>query len=134
MALHNDLGKLGEKVAARHLMLQGYSILAMDWRLGHKDLDLVAQKDGTTVFVEVKTRSNNNYGTPEEAVDEQKMRNLMSAAAAYMARNNVNGPVRFDVIAITGTEEPFQLQHFTNAFDPHSLTLLQPSASFTKFR
>lgn len=133
MAEHNDLGKLGEKVAARHLMLQGYSILAMDWRQGHKDLDLVAMKDGTTVFVEVKTRANDDLSKPEEAVDEQKMRNLIAAAQAYMTRNGVEGPVRFDVIAIVGTKEPFKITHFENAFDSHSLTLFRGGGAFTKF-
>ena len=122
MALHNDLGRIGEKVAARHLMLNGYSILASDWRFGHKDLDLVAMKDGVTVFVEVKTRSTEAFGSPEEAVDINKMRNLISAANAYIRRFGVEGRVRFDVISVVGTCEPFKVTHIPSAFDPNSLS------------
>lgn len=121
MAQHNDLGKLGEKVAARYLIMQGYNVLAVDWRCGHKDLDLVVTKEGTTVFVEVKTRTTDFFGTPEEAVDNEKIHNLMAAAQAYMVRNDVIGPVRFDVIAIVGKEEPFQITHFVDAFNPLSV-------------
>lgn len=122
MALHNDLGKLGELVAARHLIMQGYSILSRDYRVGHKDIDIVASKDGTVVFVEVKTRQSNNFGEPEEAVTDEKIRNLISAANAYVQRYNVIGPIRFDVISLVGTEEPFEIKHIEGAFDPLSLS------------
>ncbi len=122
MAKHNELGRLGERVAARYLLMNGYNIIASDWHYGHKDIDLVCNKDGTTVFVEVKTRATDNFGTPEDAVDYRKMRNLVSAANVYMMRNNVEGPVRFDVIAVVGEREPFKVTHFPDAFNPYSLT------------
>ena len=59
MARHNDLGKWGEGVAADYLEQQGYSILERGWRSGHKDIDLIAFKQGILAFVEVKTRKNN---------------------------------------------------------------------------
>lgn len=121
MARHNELGHIGEKVAARFLMLQGYTIKAVDWHFGHKDLDLVAAKDGVTVFVEVKTRSTEAFGTPEEAVDNKKIRNLISAANVYIRRFGIVGPVRFDVISVVGECEPFKVTHFPNAFDSQSL-------------
>ncbi len=120
MAKHNELGRLGEKIAARHLLLDGYSVLASDWHFGHKDLDLVCAKDGITVFVEVKTRASDAFGDPEEAVDDTKMRNLVSAANSYIRRNKVLGPVRFDVVSVVGTEEPFKVTHTPDAFNPYS--------------
>ncbi len=122
MAKHNDLGRLGEQVAARHLLLSGYSILASDWHYGHKDIDLVCMKDGITVFVEVKTRAADTFGVPEAAVDRRKMRNLVSAAGRYVRLHRVSGPVRFDVISVVGTEEPFTITHIPDAFNPYSLT------------
>lgn len=122
MARHNELGKLGEQVAARYLYQHGYRILDVDYKVGHKDIDIVAFKDGTTVFVEVKTRRSDQYGLPEEAVDDRKIRNLIIAGNAYMRRKWVNGPVRFDVISIIGTEEPFKITHFEGAFNPLSLS------------
>ena len=117
MALHNEIGRIGEMVAARHLIQHGYSLLHTDYRVGHKDIDIVAFKDGITVFVEVKTRSTDRFGSPEEAVDDEKMRFLLSAANAYIKREGVMGPVRFDVIAVVGTAEPFSITHFTNVID-----------------
>ena len=55
MAAHNELGKEGELLAANHLQSEGYVIRHRNWRCGHKELDIVAEKDGTLVFVEVKT-------------------------------------------------------------------------------
>ena len=126
MAQHNEIGRIGEMVAARHLIQQGYTLLQTDYRVGHKDIDIVALKDGVTVFVEVKTRSTDRFGTPEEAVDTKKIRFLISAANAYIKRNGVMGPVRFDVIAVVGTEEPFSITHFTNVIDPLSVLQSRP--------
>ena len=100
--------------AARYLIQRGYRLLHTDYRVGHKDIDIVAFKDGVTVFVEVKTRSTSRFGGPEEAVDVEKMRFLVSAANYYIRREGVVGPVRFDVIAVVGTAEPFEITHFTN--------------------
>ena len=133
MAQHNELGKKGEHVAARHLLQSGYSIRHTDYRVGHKDIDIVAFKDGTTVFVEVKSRSSDLFGEPEEAVDNAKIRNLISAANAYIARHKVSGKVRFDVITVVGTEEPYKVIHFENAFDPLSVSPYRSSDAFTKY-
>ena len=114
MARHNEIGRIGEMVAARYPIQQGYSLLETDYRVGHKDIDIVAFKDGVTVFVEVKTRSSDRFGAPEEAVDDEKIRFLLSAANAYIRRKGVMGPIRFDVIAVVGAEEPFSITHFTN--------------------
>ena len=108
-------------VAVRHLIQQGYSLLESDYRVGHKDIDIVAFKDGVTVFVEVKTRSSERFGSPEEAVDDEKIGFLVSAANAYIQRKGVMGPIRFDVIAVVGTEEPFNITHFTNVINPLSV-------------
>ena len=68
MAAHNELGKEGELLAANHLQSEGYVIRHRNWRCGHKELDIVAEKDGTLVFVEVKTRKDVLFGLPEDAV------------------------------------------------------------------
>ena len=121
MAHHNEIGRIGEMVAARHLIQQGYSLLERDYRVGHKDIDIVAFKDGVTVFVEVKTRSSDRFGPPEEAVDREKIRFLVSAANVYIQRKGVMGPIRFDVIAVVGSEEPFSITHFTDVINPLSV-------------
>ncbi|MBO4486956.1 MAG: YraN family protein [Bacteroidaceae bacterium] len=122
MARHNELGKIGEMVAARYLFQRGYTLLKSDYRVGHKDIDLIVAKDGTTVFVEVKTRSSDKYGEPEESVDNEKIKNLLAAASAYIRRYRLDGPFRFDIISIVGTEEPFKITHFPDAFNAVSLS------------
>lgn len=86
MAEHNDLGKWGEDEAALYLEDEGYTIIDRDWRLGRRDLDILAYTpDGNTlVVVEVKTRTGEEYQQPEEAVTPGKMRNLAIAANAYV--------------------------------------------------
>ena len=69
MAVHNELGTWGEEVAAQYLTKKGYTIVERDWKSGHRDIDIIALKDDIVVFVEVKTRRNNYFGEPEDAVD-----------------------------------------------------------------
>ena len=65
MATHNELGKWGEDCAADYLQRMGYTIVARDWKSGHRDIDIIAMNDGTLVFVEVKTRRNRAFVEPE---------------------------------------------------------------------
>ena len=99
MAEHNDLGKWGEDEAALYLEDEGYTIIDRDWRLGRRDLDILAYTpDGNTlVVVEVKTRTGEEYQQPEEAVTPGKMRNLAIAANAYVKECQVDKELRFDV-------------------------------------
>ena len=103
MAAHNDLGKWGEEYAAAYLQGKGYVILERDWKSGHHDLDIVGIDKDTLVIVEVKTRRNRLFGSPEEAIDYKKLKNLQSAVNHYVKSHHVNAPVRFDIISIVGT-------------------------------
>jgi putative endonuclease len=104
MAAHNELGKWGEDTAADYLQRNGYAIVERDWKSGHRDLDIIAQdKDGTVVFVEVKTRRNRLFGEPEEAVDYQKLRSLRGAINHYIKYRHINGNSRLDFITVVGT-------------------------------
>lgn len=116
MAEHNELGHTGEEAAARYLMFHDYSIRSMNWRTGHKEIDIVAEKRGLLVFVEVKSRRDEAYGLPEDAVDEEKIHNLVSAADTYMRYYELDMPVRFDIITVTGLSKPFHIRHIKNAF------------------
>lgn len=117
VAAHNELGRIGEEYAIRYLLLHGWHLLAKDWHAGHVDIDIVATKLGWIIFVEVKTRSSADYGAPEEAVDGEKETGLLRAAHAYLRFHKLDNPFRFDIISLTGTQEPFELRHIRNAFD-----------------
>lgn len=121
MAEHNELGKWGEDEAALYLEDQGYVIVDRDWKMGRRDLDILAYTpDGNTlVVVEVKTRTGEKYQQPEEAVTRGKMRNLSIAANAYVKECQVDKELRFDVISIVGCAHQVKsLQHLKDAFNP----------------
>lgn len=119
MAQHNELGRWGEDYAVRFLQGKGYNIVDRDWHDGHKDLDIVAVYDGWLVIVEVKTRRNDAFLSPELAVDRRKIKNITLAANRYVKSKKIDLPVRFDIIAITGTEENHcRVEHIEDAFMP----------------
>ncbi len=85
MAVHNDLGRKGEDMAAEYLQHEGYCILARNWvNKGRKELDIVATKDDVVVFVEVKTRRLGSLTSPIEAVDARKQHRICMAADSFL--------------------------------------------------
>lgn len=116
MAAHNELGRQGEDTAAFYLEEQGYHIRHRNWRNKHKELDIVAEKDGELIIAEVKTRTSSAYGTPEEAVTPGKIRRLVHAANAYVQQYELDMPLRFDILSLTGENGHFQLTHYPEAF------------------
>lgn len=121
MAEHNDLGVWGEDCAASYLEEQGYVIAERDWSLGKRDLDIIALSDDRKflVVVEVKTRQDDELTEPEEAVDAAKIRNLAVAANAYVKMNEVDLPIRFDIISIVGKgKDDRRIEHIVDAFNP----------------
>jgi len=119
MAKHNDLGKLGEQLAARYLIDKGYEILDENWCHGKAEIDLIAYINKQLIFVEVKTRSSIVFGYPEEFVDGTKQRLLQFAAEEYIELMNHQGEVRFDIISILFLKENHTLNHIEDAFWPY---------------
>ena len=118
MAVHNDLGKQGEQIAAEYLEGQGYRILHRNWRVGHRDLDIVAldEENQVVAIVEVKSRRDTVFSQPEEAVNWQKVRNLTIAAQAYVRRYQISCEIRFDIVTVTGERPPYEVRHIKDAF------------------
>lgn len=116
-----QLGKWGENLAKEYLCAQGYLIKACNWRFGRAEADIIAFLPAcqTLVFVEVKTRKNNHFGQPEEAVSLRKQNLLYDLANEYIYQTQHQTEFRFDIIAIVGTigQTP-QLRHFPDAFFP----------------
>lgn len=124
MAAHNELGAQGEYEALLYLTKQGYTLLAHNWRVGHLELDIVAEQWGEVVFVEVKTRSSEDFAPAAEAVTLYKKRNLIAAARAYLARNGLlERPYRYDIITVVGKAQPFKLAHLRNAYTEEGVYL-----------
>lgn len=118
MATHNALGKAGEDAAAAYLEKHGYHILHRNWHKNHLELDIVAHKDGMLVVVEVKTRTDNRYIEPQEAVNWQKIRRIVVAADAYIKHFGIDNSVRFDILTVVGQPGAFQIEHIEDAFYP----------------
>lgn len=118
MAAHNELGKEGEDEAVRFLEGLGYRIRHRNWRSGKKELDIVAEHQGELVIVEVRTRRDRKFGTPEESINGVKVRRIVSSADAYVRKFGIDMPVRFDIISLTGAEAPLAIEHITDAFYP----------------
>ena len=107
----------GEALAALLLRLKGYRIEARNWRCPLGEIDIVARRGDTLVFVEVKTRGGTSAGSPVEAVDERKRRQLVRLAHAYLGRfRGELPPCRFDVIAVEGRGIRSRLRHLCDAF------------------
>lgn len=95
------LGRWGEKVAAQLLEAKGYVIVGRNWRTGRGELDLVAQDGPVLVFVEVKTRRSQRYGTPEESITRHKQEKLLALVQDYLTDHSLSEVEwRLDVVAI----------------------------------
>lgn len=95
------LGKQGEDFAASYLIHKGYTILKRNFRVRYGEIDIIATQHNTLVFVEVKTRSNDYFGQPEEAISQKKIREIIKTSQIYKESiHNVPDLERIDVIAI----------------------------------
>lgn len=113
------LGPRGENIAVSYLQKQGYTVLVRNYRQRIGEIDIVAEDGDCLVFVEVKTRKNDQYGNPLEAVDIRKQRKLSRIALDYISRHKKeNQNARFDVVAVQLQQESApEVQHIKNAFD-----------------
>ena len=112
-----ELGLLGEKLAVEELARRGYAILACRYRTPGGEIDIVADDGGTLVFVEVKARESDEFGTAAEAVTRWKQRRLVRMARDYLTRERiVDRACRFDVVAIMFDTEPAVLEVYEDAF------------------
>lgn len=108
-------GKLGEKIATNYLCSKGAYILQNNYKLNFGEIDIIAKLNEEIVFVEVKSRSNINYGYPSEAVNYKKKKRIKNVAKYYMVKNKLEQvSVRFDVIEVyLGSKK---IRHIENAF------------------
>lgn len=122
MARHNDLGRKGELLAKTHLESTGYEILDENWTHGKLEVDLIAYKDRVIIFTEVKARTGNAFGEPEDFVDNRKQKLLAEAADEYIYLMNHQGEIRFDIISVLfDRKDNYILKHIEDAFWPTTM-------------
>lgn len=101
MASHNELGKEAEAMAVAWLREKGYDIRHCNWRYSRYEIDIVATKDDTLHFVEVKARKASPFGYPEDSVRKKKFKNLQKASDEFLHRNAGYKWIQYDILAIT---------------------------------
>ena len=116
MAEHNFVGQIGEDLAAKFLEERGYKILEQNYKTRYSEIDLVASKGEDLVFVEVRTKIGENFGTPEDTLKNQKLRKVRFNALSYVAFKKWQGPIKIDAICIVlkPDYEVLRLNHYEN--------------------
>jgi putative endonuclease len=100
MAKHLETGKQGEEMAVVWLLEQGFIILHRNWKYSYFELDVVASKNEVLHFIEVKTRTTDTYGHPEEGVTEKKLERLMNAGEEFLHQNPQWKRIQYDILSI----------------------------------
>ena len=116
MAQHNELGKKGEQLAIDYLIKNGYQIRDKNWRFQKAEIDIIAQKENTLAVVEVKTRSSDYFGNPQDFVNPKKIKLSVTAINEYVISKDLDVDVRFDIIAIIKTKKETKIEHIEDAF------------------
>ncbi len=116
MAKHYDLGITGENLAIDYLLKKGYKIIEKNYRFQKAEVDIIAQKETTLVCVEVKTRSSDYFGDPQDFIDAKKIKLLVKATNHYVVSKNLDVEVRFDIIAIIKNNTKTKIEHIEDAF------------------
>jgi putative endonuclease len=113
-----DKGDRGEDRAEAFLRKEGYRILERNYRCPLGEMDIIAREGKTIVFVEVKTRSSDRFGSPQAAIGPQKQRRMTAIALCYLKGQGWLGvPARFDVAAVSLDESGERVMLYKNAFD-----------------
>jgi putative endonuclease len=97
---HNEVGKIGENLAKEFLEKQGYKIIEQNYKTKYSEIDLITQNKDELIFVEVRTKIGENFGTPEETINRDKMRRIRQNALSYAAIKKWNGLCRLDAVCI----------------------------------
>ncbi|PQB08489.1 hypothetical protein BST83_16185 [Polaribacter filamentus] len=116
MAEHNELGKKGEKLAIDFLIENDYKILEKNYRYLKAEVDIIARKKDVLLVVEVKTRSSDYFGNPQDFITPKKIKLLVSAIDYYVVQRDLDVEVRFDIIAIIHQKNKTKIEHLENAF------------------
>ena len=117
-ATKQETGQRAEKLAVDYLLKQGFSIRNTNWRMGHKEIDIVAEKEGRLHIVEVRSLKSSFFQQPYQSINRVKERNLIAAANAYIRYYRLSMEVQLDVVSIVFDGETHSLEYFPNAIYP----------------
>lgn len=113
----NHFGKIGEDVAVKYLEKMKYKILKRNYRNRRGEIDIIAYYDNTIVIIEVKSRRNNRYGYPIDAVNDIKVKRIKECTQYYLYKEKIKfSEIRFDVIEIYQIKKQYVVNHIKDAF------------------
>jgi putative endonuclease len=114
---NKSIGNQGEQMACAYLTANGFSIIHTNWRYSHWEIDVIATKNNCLHFIEVKTRTNVQFGLPEESISPKKIKFVKQAAEEFLLKHPSYSLIQFDVLAISLTkkEQPI-IDFFEDAF------------------
>ena len=113
-----ELGRSGEAAAAKLLKKNGYKILNKNYRTKLGEIDIIAKDRDTVCFIEVKTRSNDSFGLPQESVSRLKQRQIAKAALSFLKEKNLfDKKARFDVVSVIYEGDRPRIELIKNAFE-----------------
>lgn len=117
--LRQILGQKGESQAAQYLQRKGYRIVKANYRCKYGEVDLIARDADVLIFIEVKTRTNEDFGAPAAAVDYRKQKQISKVAHHYLVtHNSEDTDARFDVVSVLSPQgKKTEIIHIVNAFD-----------------
>lgn len=113
----NPLGKEGEELAVRFLKRKGYGVLEKNYRTPFGEIDIIARDGDSLVFIEVKARRDDTFGSPFEAVNSRKREKIRKVALSYMKKLRKEVPARFDVLSIRYENGERKIDHIRDAFE-----------------
>ncbi len=111
-----EIGRLGEAIAKRYLQDNRYTIVAQNYKTKYAEIDLIVRHKDILVFVEVRTRIGERFGTPEESINRKKINKLIKNARGYVAGKRYNKGYRIDVVCIVLDENKKvkRIDHYRN--------------------
>ena len=119
MNYKQKVGKFGEDVATQYLKRKGYNIIERNKKISYQEIDIIASIKGETIFIEVKTRTNDSSGFAEEAINKKKVKNMKKAIASYIYLKKLDlDRAQFDVIVvnINKVNKTAKIKHYLKIF------------------
>lgn len=113
----NTLGKKGEEIAVRFIKEKGYRIVEKNYRTVFGEIDIIAKDKEALVFIEVKTRADDTFGDPFEAVNYRKREKIKKVALCFLKKIRKELPARFDVLSINVENGREKIEHIKDAFE-----------------
>lgn len=111
-----EKGRIGENLAKKYLQDKGYKIIGQNYRTPYSEIDIIAEDKGALVFVEVRSRQDERFGSPEGTINRDKINRIIWGAKGYLARNPSNKRYRIDAVCIVlgESEKPQRIDHYEN--------------------